>query len=640
MRLHLFLACSILACVKSVFALSAADYAPTPNVECPSSSLLRVFSASNQSLNADEASYVTSRWDDVLPDAWAAFLGNGSHIGYNLAEFSGNYSKIGIAISGGGYRAALYGAGVVSALDIRNQSAKDTGTGGLLQVASYLSALSGGSWFASSLYANHFPTISDLVFGNDGDLSGWLLDYYLLAPGYADVDENAAFYDSLFWAISAKADAGLALSYHFLNGTTEVNFFTNDSAHGAGQLWSRIPSSDIFQNYSVPYPIVIADSRPVGSNYDSNTTLNATVYELSPYEFASFDPDLSAAVRMQYLGTHLKDGEPDNDTACVTGFDEIGFVFGTSSSLFNELIDEAEDLVTADTFALLSDLVDKIINNLQNAGYDVANYPNPFEGIASSTFQDTNSTRLELIDGGLNGENIPLSPLLVKARSLDTIVAVETSADTEENWPNGTSLFATLERTTTLLTSSHQQLPPIPSSASDFISTGVNKRPTFFGCDPETDPPEYPLMIFLPNSPPFNGDDPSTNPSTFKLGYNADEVRVFIDQVHNNTISGFTPYSNDADANWGGCLQCAAVDRARTKGTNNITRSDFCAKCFKQYCYDPDDPPSEDELPNRKLDYKDPESLEASYFEEHEGAIIAGIVIAGVGVTVILAGCW
>ena len=49
----------------------------------------------------------------------------------------------------------------------------------------------------------------------------------------------------------------------------------------------------------------------------------------------SWDPDLSAMVNLTYVGTHLLNGKPDNNTACVTGFDEAGFIIGTSSSLFS-----------------------------------------------------------------------------------------------------------------------------------------------------------------------------------------------------------------------------------------------------------------------------------------------------------------
>ncbi len=58
-----------------------------------------------------------------------------------------------------------------------------------------------------------------------------------------------------------------------------------------------------------------------------------------------------------------------------------------------------------------------------------------FRNVAPSTFADTNSDWLELIDGGSNGEVVPFSPLLVKARGLDVIVGVDSSADDDNNWP-------------------------------------------------------------------------------------------------------------------------------------------------------------------------------------------------------------
>jgi len=61
----------------------------------------------------------------------------------------------------------------------------------------------------------------------------------------------------------------------------------------------------------------------------------------------SWDPSLSAMVNLTYVGTHLSSGKPDNDTGCVTGFDQAGFIIGTSSSLFNvgEIIQPREYLV-------------------------------------------------------------------------------------------------------------------------------------------------------------------------------------------------------------------------------------------------------------------------------------------------------
>ena len=70
------------------------------------------------------------------------------------------------------------------------------------------------------------------------------------------------------------------ISYHFLNQTSRKNFFSNDSAHGAGQLWSHIPSIPSFQKHLVPFPLLVTDSRPVGSNSTAVLDANAVVYEV------------------------------------------------------------------------------------------------------------------------------------------------------------------------------------------------------------------------------------------------------------------------------------------------------------------------------------------------------------------------
>jgi hypothetical protein len=69
------------------------------------------------------------------------------------------------------------------------------------------------------------------------------------------------------------------ISYHFLNQTSRANFFTNDTAHGAGQLWSSVPLLPSWQQHLVPFPIIQADSQPVGSNLTTLST--STVYEVN-----------------------------------------------------------------------------------------------------------------------------------------------------------------------------------------------------------------------------------------------------------------------------------------------------------------------------------------------------------------------
>lgn len=140
------LALPILASAVTTLAQVTA-YAPQSNVECPDLStapLIRTFTPQNQTLHPDEIEYVTTRRTTVIPSAWSDWIGNGSSLGYDLTSFNAsNYPNVGLAIPGGGLRSAQYGAAVMLALDARNASAKAKGTGGLLQVASYLTGLSG-----------------------------------------------------------------------------------------------------------------------------------------------------------------------------------------------------------------------------------------------------------------------------------------------------------------------------------------------------------------------------------------------------------------------------------------------------------------------------------------------------------------
>ena len=127
---------------------STSDYAPVTNVQCPNVSiapLIRQFSPQTQALHPSEEAYVSTRLSTVVPNAWTTWVGDASALGYNISDFNNSFANIGVAVSGGSYRAAQYGAGVFSALDGRNDSARAAGTGGLAQVASYFSGLSGAS---------------------------------------------------------------------------------------------------------------------------------------------------------------------------------------------------------------------------------------------------------------------------------------------------------------------------------------------------------------------------------------------------------------------------------------------------------------------------------------------------------------
>jgi lysophospholipase len=80
--------------------------------------------------------------------------------------------RMGIAVSGGGYRALMNGAGAISAFDNRTTDSTAPGRlGGVLQAATYLSGLSGGSWLVGSIYTQNFTTVDSIIYANEGFLS-------------------------------------------------------------------------------------------------------------------------------------------------------------------------------------------------------------------------------------------------------------------------------------------------------------------------------------------------------------------------------------------------------------------------------------------------------------------------------------
>lgn len=107
----------------------------------------------------------------------------------------------------------------------------------------------------------------------------------------------------------------------------------------------------------------------------------------------------------------------------------------------------------------------------------------------------------------MDNQNIPLWPLIQPEREVDVIFAVDASADTTYNWPNGSSLVQTYQRVTgaggVQRTNKSISFPYVPDT-NTFINLGLNMRPTFFGCNGTNGtlagtPP--PMIIYIPNAP-------------------------------------------------------------------------------------------------------------------------------------------
>lgn len=109
---------------------------------------------------------------------------------------------------------------------------------------------------------------------------------------------------------------------------------------------------------------------------------------------------------------------------------------GTSATLFNAAIYQ---LATSNS--TLESILGKLLTDILDADTDIAEYPNPFQGLDSAAFSQSGSMQLNLVDGGEDNENVPLWPLLHPDRAVDVILSLDASADTTYSWPNGRCVY-------------------------------------------------------------------------------------------------------------------------------------------------------------------------------------------------------
>ena len=532
------------------------------------------------SLSANETQWLQKRRNNTLAPM-RDLLTRLNITGFNASQYISQHSNnasalpnIGIAVSGGGWRALMNGAGAIKAFDSRTQNNTGHGKlGGLLQSATYLSGLSGGSWLVGSIYINNFSTVGALQAEKSGSV--WEFGNSVLKgpeKGGIQLLNTADYYANLAGDVGGKKSAGFDTSLTDVWGRALSYQLINATEGGPAYTWSSIGITEPFMSANAPYPIIIADSRAPGESIISS---NATIYEFNPYEMGTWDPTSFGFVPVNYLGTNFTGGRVPANDKCVVGFDNAGYLMGTSSTLFNQFILQ---LNTTNIGSGLQNLIAGFLQDLGNDNDDIADYtPNPFFHYNPRTNPGANSTRLTLVDGGEDLQNIPLHPLIQPTRNVDVIFAVDSSADTKYFWPNGASIIATYERSLSNI-SNGTAFPSVPDN-NTFVNLGLNQRPTFFGCNSsnfthsKTIPP---LVVYLPNSP-YNA---FSNISTFQLSTNDTQRDAIILNGFNVANMG----NGTRDESWSTCVACAILSRSLERTKTQVPQA--CTRCFSRFCWD------------------------------------------------------
>lgn len=505
------------------------------------------------------------------------------------SNHSENVVNIGLSFSGGSFKALLTGAGQFAALDSRTKSDKNASAlQGIVDSSTYISALSGGSIMLSSLIYQNWSSVDDIL--QKGEI--W---NFTQPP----VSTNLSFWTELLGESKQKAKAGYDISLIDLFGIILSRYmFANYANDGADLTWSGIRENDAFKNHKMPFPMILSTGG-VNSNMSGFAD---NVFEMSPYEFGSWSPFVGGFSDIKYLGTSMKEGEPTNKTDCTVDFDNAGFMVACSSdflALWQKYLPQI--LTSGNTSALdglglgnidisvteIRSLMGMVSPDTDDIMYALA--PNPFykSNLPGDKSDLASNDTLKLVDGGLFDEGVPLDPFLVPARQVDVVIAYDNGGDSEDNFPNGTSLLSTKERWEKSFPD--DKFYDIPSSAEEFVSKGLNRKPSFFGCNgtglitdeisgENSDEFNYmkPLLVYIPN----------TNMTKIS---NTSQV-VFSDEQRALMIKGgyevATRGNFTEDDEFAQCIGCAIL--RRTQERRGLKVGDQCSRCFERYCYSED----------------------------------------------------
>ncbi|KNZ63670.1 hypothetical protein VP01_1115g2 [Puccinia sorghi] len=673
---------------------------------------------------------------------WETYLTRVGLTDFDIANFTARsrpavpgetLPNIGIAMSGGGIRALIGGAGILDAFDNRNPQAVRAGTAGILQLTNYITGtkkkytdpcILSISLGARGWWDHDKHMLMDCMQGNkqlpyihraqsncmEADGVEWIYELelgqklssgHLTGPQEVQVwlpNQSGRFFNK-HSTLRSREWFGLTRRIVFEYAFNSVESYTlsrhliNDTHHGSKVLFSSIRNTTAYKNHQAPFPILLCTSREaheyslttgstasrkslrihrsvsssllllvfLTSGWKNRKRINKIflLHPFNPVEFGVCHPTLKAYIPLEDLGSQMIAGKPAGEKypwlllfvhAQIIGFDNAGFVIGASSNVLSQpgfakfswadILPEAYDRIT-------DHIYDEAIVSLNQPGRITASsssavpcchpsqrnsssffleqkkrsHPgNPFYRMGQSMLKGTGypeeaSQNLYLADGGWGGEILPLWPLLQPERKMDVIIAIDFSADGPSMFhgacelvihPNGTSLFTTYMKTQE---EAYKNIPfpKIPDPRGPFSQRGLNKRPSFFGCNEN----HGPIIIYFPNYFVVA----NTNHATMKTNYNVqllwyvemsereceeqkgesvqEQKRIATQTKPGEDVSSFEsdvesvetilgragPISHTA---WKQCLACALTDRQLTR--DKIPRSPQCQRCFAKYC--------------------------------------------------------
>lgn len=372
------------------------------------------------------------------------------------------------------------------------------------------------------------------------------------------------FYIDLHMEVRPKKVKGFPVSFTDYLGKAFIRNLGNNVTNMLnGSSFSRLfRESKSFKDFKAPIPIVVANCK--------NERLKNVIFEFTPFEFGSWNPLLRLFVKLEYLGSRIRSGKAER---CVKNFDDVGFITATSSSIFNNALiyiwnmtakSSRETVKAIKTIMGLfglemagTDSSDVRSSTLDQIKADYAVYhPNPFFNYPGVDSILTNNDHLYLVDGGEDGENIPLRPLLIPERKVDVVLILDSSSD-NQNFPDGRKLKNVMN-----------QLNPEKAWSFPELEFPL-KHPLAFGCFDK----DHPLLLYFSNGQHSY----RSNTSTFKIVYDESEIGKMLN-------NGREVFSSDFDEHHRNCLGCLLIKRTLDRSAY-LSEPSFCRDCYDEYCF-------------------------------------------------------
>ncbi|KAF8002660.1 hypothetical protein HF325_003625 [Metschnikowia pulcherrima] len=302
-------------------------------------------------------------------------------------------------------------------------------------------------------------------------------------------------------------------------------------------------------------------------------SVDSHLFEFNPFEFGSWDSYLNSFVDINFLGSKLENGfstiktKNEDYSVCISGYDNMGLITGTSSGLFNtvfqyvyKMILQMEDL-SSSLFSMLLRVFgitnhptpDEILHP-EYALYS----PNPFKAISPPRAKGrsiSDAPSLFLADGGDDGQNLPFHPMLTKGREVEVVLAFDATSD-YENYPNE---------------SADTSIAPELQPESKNIHPSLEELESKFDIWHDYQPP---LIVYLAN---YNHSYAS-NTSTFRTVYSDTEVLKMLENGYN-----VATYNNNTE--YLRCVGCALIQRRAAKSSKFVNYLRQCKTCLEKFCY-------------------------------------------------------